>query len=82
MLNTLTKEQLVTINRLKEEQKVKEVILYKTGIVGVIAEAIFKRVVPQGNINMAFDIKAKFKTYYVLKDGAVHSIAIGKRRGY
>ena len=57
-----------------------EIVLYKSGIVGVIADYAPKVIIPQGDISKAFTPKWIKKTYLINKEGNVLGIAVGEVR--
>ena len=57
-----------------------EILYYKSGIAGVIADYSPKVIIPQGDIAKAFKPKWTKKTYLISKEGIVLGIAVGEVR--
>lgn len=57
-----------------------EIILYESGVVGVIANFEPKEIIPQGDITKKFKPKWNKQTYFINKDGEIKAIGIGARR--
>ncbi|EJT6340382.1 hypothetical protein N2W42_001129 [Clostridium perfringens] len=72
-----TKEQLETIEKLKEETEWIEYSLYKSGMVIFITKENKIKVIPQRNITSIFYIKDRYRSYFLKTNGEVDSIGIG-----
>lgn len=79
--NQITAMQQKTIDKVVEENTGTEVLLYKSGVVGVIADYNPKIIVPQGDVSKAFKPKDTKKTYLIREDGYILAIAVGEYRG-
>ncbi|BDS17330.1 hypothetical protein JUM001_15640 [Clostridium perfringens] len=73
-----TIEQLKTIENLKKEWI--EYSLYKDGTVIFITKEDKIKVIPQEDINKAFYIKDRYRSYFIKKNGEVDVIGIGITR--
>ncbi|WP_283714761.1 hypothetical protein [Clostridium perfringens] len=72
-----TKEQLETIEKLKEETEWIEYSLYKSGMVIFITKENKIKVIPQRNITSIFYIKDRYRSYFLKTNGEVDRIGIG-----
>lgn len=72
-----TKEQLETIEKLKEETEWIEYSLYKSGMVIFITKENKIKVISQRNITSIFYIKDRYRSYFLKANGEVDSIGIG-----
>lgn len=72
-----TKEQLETIEKLKEETEWIEYSLYKSGMVIFITKENKIKVIPQRNITAMFYIKDRYRSYFLKANGEVDRIGIG-----
>ena len=72
-----TKEQLETIEKLKEETEWIEYSLYKSGMVIFITKENKIKVIPQRNITEIFYIKDRYRSYFLKANGEVDRIGIG-----
>ncbi|MDM0922520.1 hypothetical protein QTI76_05030 [Clostridium perfringens] len=72
-----TKEQLETIEKLKEETEWIEYSLYKSGMVIFITKENKIKVIPQRNITAIFYIKDRYRSYFLKANGEVDRIGIG-----
>ncbi|MDU7110690.1 MAG: hypothetical protein E6303_07780, partial [Clostridium perfringens] len=71
-----TKEQLETIEKLKEETEWIEYSLYKSGMVIFITKENKIKVISQRNITSIFYIKDRYRSYFLKANGEVDSIGI------
>lgn len=78
--NKITKMQQETIDKVLKNNKGCEVLLYESGVVGVIADYDPKEIVPQGDERKKFKPKWRRKTYLINGDGNVLAIAVGEVR--
>ncbi|MDH2334587.1 hypothetical protein [Clostridium perfringens] len=72
-----TKEQLETIEKLKEETEWIEYSLYKSGTVIFITKENKIKVIPQRSITAIFYIKDRYRSYFLKVNGEVDRIGIG-----
>lgn len=72
-----TKEQLETIEKLKEETEWIEYSLYKSGTVIFITKENKIKVIPQRSITAIFYIKDRYRSYFLKANGEVDRIGIG-----
>lgn len=72
-----TKEQLETIEKLKEETEWIEYSLYKSGTVIFITKENKIKVIPQRSIAAIFYIKDRYRSYFLKVNGEVDRIGIG-----
>ena len=72
-----TKEQLETIEKLKEETEWIEYSLYKSGTVIFITKENKIKVIPQRSITAIFCIKDRYRSYFLKANGEVDRIGIG-----
>ena len=78
--NKITKLQQETIDKVLENNTGCEVLLYESGVVGVITDYDPKEIVPQGDERKRFKPKWRRKTYLINGDGKVLGIAVGEVR--
>lgn len=78
--NEITKLQQETIDNVLETNTGCEVINYKNGVVGVIADYEPKEIIPQGDYSKRFNPKWSRQTYLIRKDGKILGIAVGEVR--
>lgn len=78
--NKITELQQETIDKVLESNTGCEVLLYESGVVGVIADYDPKEIIPQGDERKKFKPKWRRKTYLVSEDGNVLAIAVGEVR--
>lgn len=76
----ITELQQETIDKVLESNAGCEVLLYESGVVGVIADYDPKEIIPQGDERKKFKPKWRRKTYLINKDGNVLGIAVGEVR--
>jgi len=76
----ITKEQQETIDKIIYKNINCEVVVYKSGVVGVIADYDPKIIVPQGDTEKQFKPKWTRKTYFVYREGNIVAIAVGEVR--
>lgn len=80
-----TKDKDITEQQQKIDEVVKrntgtEIVIYKSGIVGVIADYDPKVIVPQGDVTKAFKPSWTKQTYFISKEGEILAIAVGEVR--
>lgn len=78
--NKITKEQQETIDKLKLKNTNCEVVLYKSGVVGLISDYDPKPITPYGEHEKRFKPSYRRKTYFIMQDGNYKHIAIGEVR--
>lgn len=78
--NKITKLQQETIDNVLKNNTGCEVLLYESGVVGVIADYDPKEIVPQGDERKRFKPKWKRKTYLINENGDVMAVAVGEVR--
>jgi len=76
----ITDLQQKTVDRVLEKNTGTEVLLYKSGVVGVIADYDPKIIIPQGDYSKRFKPKWKRKTYLISEEGNILGIAVGEVR--
>lgn len=78
--NKITKLQQETIDNVLKNNTGCEVLLYESGVVGVIADYDPKEIVPQGDERKRFKPKWRRKTYLINENGDVMAVAVGEVR--
>lgn len=78
--NKITELQQETIDKVLENNTGCEVLIYESGVVGVIADYDPKEIIPQGDERKKFKPKWRRKTYLINEDGDVLAIAVGEVR--
>lgn len=76
----VTELQQKTIDKVIVKNEGCEVLLYESGIAGVIANYFPKDIVPQGDSDKAFNPSWTKKTYLIDKSGYILGIAVGEVR--
>ena len=76
----ITDLQQETIDRVLERNTGCEVLLYESGVVGVIACYDPKVIIPQGDYSKRFKPKWTKKTYLIGEEGNILGIAVGEVR--
>lgn len=76
----ITELQEERIREIKSKNTGCEVVVYDSGVVGVIADCKHKTIVPQGDESKAFKTKWDKKTYFVSKEGKILGIGVGAVR--
>ena len=72
--------QQETIDKVLENNTGCEVLLYESGVVGVITDYDPKEIVPQGDERKRFKPKWRRKTYLINEEGKILGIAVGEVR--
>ena len=78
--NEITSMQQKTIDKVLAKNTGCEVINYKNGIVGVIADYDPKEIIPQGDYSKRFKPKWTRQTYLIDEDGKILATAVGEVR--
>lgn len=78
--NRITELQQETIDKILKNNTGCEVLLYESGVVGVIADYDPKEIIPQGDYRKRFKPKWRRKTYLIDEDGNILGIAVREIR--
>lgn len=78
--NKITDLQQKTIDIVLKKNTDCEVLLYESGVVGVIAGYDPKIIIPQGDYSKRFKPKWEKKTYLIGEKGNILGIAVGEVR--
>lgn len=76
----ITEQQQQKIDEVVKRNTGTEIVTYKSGIVGVIADYDPKVIVPQGDATKAFKPSWAKQTYFINKEGKILAIAVGEVR--
>lgn len=76
----ITDKQQQKIDEVIKRNTGTEIVTYKSGIVGVIADYDPKIIVPQRDITKAFKPSWTKQTYFISKEGEILAIAVGEVR--